>query len=228
MAWGSPAGPHRDLPVRRARHDAAGKERQSNHARGQRRGQEIQRAGRRGGEERRRDYFTDTFYGLRSNTAANKGIDFMGIFMIKDGKVSLVVNDVPNTNGLAFSPDEKYLYVNGSQDRYIKRYDVQPDDTVTNGQMLIDLKTDKAPGITDGMRVDAKGNIWTSGPGGIWVISPEGKHLGTILLPETAANVSFGDADWKSLYIAARGTIYRSAHCPKASRARPAPRGSRR
>ncbi|HTT05243.1 MAG TPA: SMP-30/gluconolactonase/LRE family protein [Steroidobacteraceae bacterium] len=154
-------------------------------------------------------YFTDTFYGLRSNNAANKGIDFMGVFMIKDGKLSLVINDVKNTNGLAFSPDEKYLYVNGSQDKYIKRYEVQPDDTVTHGTMLIDMHEDKAPGITDGMRVDARGNIWSSGPGGIWVISPQGRHLGTILLPQTAANVSFGDPDWKSLYVAARGTIYR-------------------
>jgi len=75
--------------------------------------------------------------------------------------------------------------------------------------MFIDLNSDPAPGITDGMRVDVNGNLWETGPGGIWIISPEGKHLGTILLPELGANVEFGDADRKTLYIAARTSIYR-------------------
>ena len=131
------------------------------------------------------------------------------MFVIKVGRLRLVIKDIPNTNGLAFSPDEKYLYANGSQDRYIKRYEVQPDDTVANGQMFIDVHGEKAPGITDGMRVESQGTIYTTGPGGIWIVSPEGKHLGTILLPQTAANVTFGDSDWKTLYIAARGTIYK-------------------
>jgi gluconolactonase len=107
----------------------------------------------------------------------------------------LVVKDIPSTNGLAFSPDEKYLYVNGSHANYIRRYDVQPDDTVTNGRLLIDLTVDKTLGNTDGMRVDARGNIYSSGPGGIWIISPEGKHLGTIFVPEKVANLTFGDPD---------------------------------
>jgi len=96
---------------------------------------------------------------------------------------------------LAFSPDEKVLYANGSQNRYVRRYDVQPDDTLANSQMLIDMNSDPLPGITDGMKVDTKGNIYESGPGGVWILSPEGNHLGTIRTPEFVANVAFGDAD---------------------------------
>jgi gluconolactonase len=129
--------------------------------------------------------------------------------MIKDGKLTVAIKDIPTPNGLAFSPDEKYLYANGSRANYIRRYDVQPDDTLTNSRLLIDLSGDKAPGITDGMRVDSKGDIYSTGPGGVWIISPEGKHLGTILTPEKAANLTFGDPDWKTVYIAAKPTIYK-------------------
>jgi gluconolactonase len=155
-------------------------------------------------------YFTDTFaWRLREKDPSTE-LDHLGIYMLKDGKVKLVIKDIPSPNGLAFSPDEKYLYANGGGDNYINRYDVQPDDTVTNGQLLIDLSVDKsAPGITDGMRVDSKGNIWSSGPGGLWIISPEGKHLGTILIPERFANLSFGDADDKTVYIGGRTNIYK-------------------
>jgi len=155
-------------------------------------------------------YFTDTFGGLRLREKdPKKELDFNGVYRLKDGVVTLIVNDIPNTNGLAFSPDEKYLYANGSRDRYVKRYDVLADGTVANGRMFIDLSKEQAPGITDGMRVDVKGNLWETGAGGVWIISPEGKHLGTILTPELAANVEFGDADRKTLYIAARTSIYR-------------------
>jgi gluconolactonase len=154
-------------------------------------------------------YFTDTFsWRLREKDPSTE-LDYMGIYMLKSGKLTLVINDIPSTNGLAFSPDEKYLYANGSNGNYIRRYDVQPDDTVTNGRLLIDLSEDKSPGTTDGMRVDSKGNIYSSGPGGLWIISPEGKHLGTILVPERFANLSFGDADYKTIYIGGRTSIYK-------------------
>jgi len=155
-------------------------------------------------------YFTDGFGGLRGRDKdPGKELDFAGVFMWKDGKVSLAIKDIPTPNGLAFSPDEKVLYANGSQNRYVRRYDVQPDDTLTNSQMLIDMNSDPLPGITDGMKVDTKGNIYESGPGGVWILSPEGKHLGTIRTPEFVANVAFGDADNKTLYIAARTSLYR-------------------
>jgi len=137
--------------------------------------------------------------------------DVRGVFMIKDGKVSVAVKDMPAVNGLAFSPDEKYLYINASVQDFVKRYEVQPDDTITNGQMFFDMRDVKAQrGITDGMKVDSKGNVWETGPGpAIWVISPEGKHLGSIRLPEVSANLSFGGSDRKTLYIDGKTTIYK-------------------
>lgn len=154
-------------------------------------------------------YFSDTFSGLRyvdndpskGKTPSVDRLQAMAIFMIKDGRVMRAIDDLSSVNGLAFSPDERYLYANSSN--RIFRYDVQPDDTVTNGHMLIDLSVDKAPGFTDGMRVDSQGNIYSTGPGGVWIISPEGRHLGTIRVP--AINLTFGDRDWKSVYIAVRG-----------------------
>jgi gluconolactonase len=155
-------------------------------------------------------YFTDTYGGLRLREKdPKKELDFNGVYMWKDGKLTLLIKDIPNTNGLAFSPDEKYLYVNGSRDKYVKRYDVKSDGTLANGTMFIDISKDPTPGITDGLKVDVKGNVWETAAGGVWIISPEGKHLGTIRTPELAANVEFGDPDHKTLYIAARTSIYK-------------------
>ena len=89
------------------------------------------------------------------------------------------------------------------------RYEVQPDDTVTNGGLFTDMTADKAPGGADGMKVDQKGNVYCTGPGGVWVISPDGKHLGTMRIAEVAANLAFGDADSKSIYFTARRSLYR-------------------
>ncbi len=156
-------------------------------------------------------YFTDGVGGMRRGANdPTKELDQRGVFMLKDGKVSMVVKDMPATNGLAFSPDEKYLYVNASVRNYVRRYEVRPDDTLTDGQMFYDISDDKSPGITDGMKVDTKGNLWETGPGpAIWVISPEGKHLGSVRLPEVSANLCFGDSDNKTIYIAGHTTIYK-------------------
>jgi gluconolactonase len=155
-------------------------------------------------------YFTDGYDGLRGAAKdPDKGLDYEGIFMLKDGKVTRIAEDIATPNNLALSPDEKILYANGSGAKYVRAYDVLPDDTVTNSRMLIDISGDKTPGITDGMKVDTKGNIWQSAAGGIWIISPEGKHLGTIFTPTLVANLDFGDADHKTLYIAARQNVYK-------------------
>ena len=156
-------------------------------------------------------YFTDGNGAYRLGARdPRRELDMGGVFMVKDGKVTRAVADMPNTNGLAFSPDEKYLYVNASVAKFVNRYEVRADGTLANGKLLIDISKEPGPGITDGLRVDTRGNLYeTAPPGGIWIISPEGKHLGTIGVPEMAANLAFGDADRKTLYITARTGIYK-------------------
>jgi gluconolactonase len=154
-------------------------------------------------------YFTDPPGGLRGGVRSPaKELPYSGVFLLKDGKLQALVQD-PDAfpNGIAFSPDERYLYVNGA--RKIMRYEVKADDTIANGQLLVDMTADPAPGGTDGMKVDQKGNIYCTGAGGVWIISPAGKHLGTIRLPEQPANLAFGDADSRSIYFTARQSLYR-------------------
>jgi gluconolactonase len=99
--------------------------------------------------------------------------------------------------------------VNDTVRKLIFRYDVRADDTIGNGRIFVDMNGDKAPGAPDGMKVDSKGNLYSTGPGGVWIISPDGKHMGTILLPETGTNLTFGDADGRTLYITDRRSLAR-------------------
>ncbi len=156
-------------------------------------------------------YFTD----VHPNTPTIE-LPFAGVFMLKNGKMQVITNDfVPN--GIAFSPDEKVLYVNGNLykgsmfigNMGIRRYDVRADGTVDNGRVFVDMSNDKAIGGPDGMKVDRNGNVYCTGPGGIWIMAPDGKHLGTILLTEPATNLAFGDADYKTLYITDRRSLAR-------------------
>src|SRR6266853_1999516 len=157
-------------------------------------------------DERRGEWLST---GLEEDEDPRKGLDFQGVYMIKGGRVSRIIDDIPNPNGLALSPDEKILYANGSRDKYVRRYRVLPDDTVTDSRMFIDISGDKTPGITDGLKVDIKGNVWESAAGGGWIGSREGNERGRMLCPELVANVEFGDPDHKTLYIAARTSIYK-------------------
>src|ERR1044071_4002491 len=124
-------------------------------------------------------YFTDTYGGLRLREKdPRKGLDFQGVYMIKGGKVSRIIDDIPNPNGLALSPDEKVLYANGSRDKYVRSYRVLPVDTDTDSRMFIDISGDPTPGITDGLKVDVKGNVWESAAGGgVGVFLPR-RHTG--------------------------------------------------
>ena len=155
-------------------------------------------------------YFTDPPSALREGDKdSRKELPFNGVFMLKNGNLRLLINDMSNPNGLAFSPDEKVFYVDDTTRKLVRRYDVLPDDTIANGRIFADTSVDTAPGNPDGMKVDEKGNVYCSGPGGIWILSPDGKHLGNILTPEVVGNLAFGDADGKTLYITARKSIYR-------------------
>jgi gluconolactonase len=110
-------------------------------------------------------------------------------------------------NGLAFSPDGKRLYIDDTKQREIRVYDVAANGDLKNGRLF--GKEEGRGGVPDGMRVDVKGNVFVTGPGGIWVWDPEGNHLGTVMMPESTANFNWGDADSRTLYITARTSVYR-------------------
>jgi len=156
-------------------------------------------------------YFTDPPYGLaKQDEDPAKELKFNGVFRLKDGKVDVIIKDLTRPNGIAFSPDQKTFYIaNSDEKRKVwMRYDVADDGTVKNGRVFFDVTAEKEDGNPDGMKVDSLGNVYGSGPGGVWVFSPDGKHLGTIKPGETPANCNWGD-DGKTLYITARTSLYR-------------------
>ncbi len=128
---------------------------------------------------------------------------------MKGKKLQALDKTFLRTNGLAFAPGETYLYVNDSFKKTIMRFEVRPDDTIANGQGLIDMNSDEALGVPHGMKVDRKGNVYCTCPGGVWIISPEGKHLATIKTPQRIRNLAFGNVDGKMLYLTGRtGELY--------------------
>jgi gluconolactonase len=164
-------------------------------------------------------YFTDGMAGClakREDDPARE-LPFHGVYSIRNGSLQLLDKDPGNfpPNGLAFSPDEKILYVNnggpGPNQRQIFAYDVQPDGTVKNRRLFIDFTGEKGPGGPDGMKVDVLGNLYSTGMGGVWVISPAGKRLGLIPAPEGMrfSNLTFGDQDSKTLYVVSPKTLWR-------------------
>jgi gluconolactonase len=156
-------------------------------------------------------HFSDPAAGLRNgNDDPKKELPYTGLFLLKDGKLQLLTKDL-RPNGLAFSPDEKYIYLvdTSGGKKTLQRYEVKSDDTIANGQLFVDMTPDKAPGNPDGIKVDQKGNVYSTGPGGVWIMAPDGKHIGTLLTTELPANLAFGDADSKTLYLTARTGLYR-------------------
>jgi gluconolactonase len=154
-------------------------------------------------------YFTDPPYGLEKNMQDSaKELSFQGVYRVKpDGKVDLLIRDLTRPNGIAFSPDEKRLYVAVSdpQQPNIWVYDVDGKGIPQNGRILLNTKplADKGgKGLPDGLKVDLNGNLWATGPGGVLIISPEGRHLGTINTGEATANCAWGN-DGSVLYITA-------------------------
>ena len=154
-------------------------------------------------------YFTDPPYGL-PDQRVGKELDFNGVFRLApDGTLTLLDDSFIRPNGLVFSPDEKTLYVNDSQEGHIRAFDVQPDGTLANGRLFAELEDAEREGVPDGMKVDVYGNVFCTGPGGIWIFNPGGELLGKIDVPEVPANLAWGDADMKTLYITARTSLYR-------------------
>ena len=155
-------------------------------------------------------WFTDPPYGLnKGDEDASKELPFNGVFRYKDGKLTALIKNLTLPNGLAFSPDGKVLYVNNSgPEMRTMRYTVAADGSVSDAQVVLSYSNHQGRGVPDGMKLDAAGNVWTTGPGGIRIVTPQGKVLGQIKLPETASNVGWG-GDGKTLYITAQTGLYR-------------------
>jgi len=157
-------------------------------------------------------YFTDPPFGLPKFFAdPRKELPFSGVYRVADGRVQLLTSELTGPNGLAFSPDEKYFYLADWDEKrkVVMRYEVQSDGTLANGKVFFDMTSAPGEDALDGMKVDQQGNLYVSGPGGLWVLSPAGKHLGTIIAPKHVHNMAWGDEDGKTLYLCGRSALYR-------------------
>jgi gluconolactonase len=159
-------------------------------------------------------YFTDPPFGLpKSFDDPRKELPFQGVYRYaKDGKLTLLTKDIKAPNGIAFSPDEKKLYVSNADptNAVWMAYDIMPDGSIANGKVLFNATawTKTKKGFPDGMKVDRKGNLFAAGPGGIYVIARDGTHLGSIETGVPTGNVAWGE-DGSSLFITSNTNVYR-------------------
>lgn len=161
-------------------------------------------------------YFSDPFWANGfanpfgpSVTVEERELPFSGVFRVaRDGRVEAVADDFERPNGLAFSPDQRVLYVDDTRRFHIRAFDVRPDGSLANGRIFATIRAPER-GVPDGMKVDREGNVYCTGPGGVWVIAPEGEILGRILLPEVTANLAWGGPNWSTLYLTATTSVYR-------------------
>lgn len=153
-------------------------------------------------------YFTDPTLDLVAGE--KQEIPFQGVYRLDaKGNVELLTKDLTQPNGLAFSPDGKHFYVDDSELRNIRVYDVSPDGTLRNGRIFGEEPGGKGDGVPDGIKVDKNGNLFVTGPKGIWVWDAKGNHLGTIVMPEQPANLTWGGKDYRTLYLTATTSVYR-------------------
>jgi len=156
-------------------------------------------------------YFSDPTYGRMKYYGNPRPLqlEFRGVYRVgPDGALGLMAGDFGQPNGLCFSLDESHLYVNDTERKHIRRFDVRADGTIADGRVWAETKGEGA-GAPDGMKIDSAGNVYCCGPGGIHVFAPDATCLGIIRMPETTANFCFGDDDRRSLYVAASTSIYR-------------------
>jgi gluconolactonase len=155
-------------------------------------------------------WITDPPFGLpKMDADPQKQLKFNPVWRYAGGKLTPVITDMTTPNGIAFSPDEKTLYVSNSMpDMYVRAYDVGPGGKLSNPRTLISYPGPNPADVPDGMKVDSKGNLWSSGPGGVRIITPQGKVLGQIIIPETVANVGFAE-DGKTVYLTGSTSLYR-------------------
>lgn len=156
-------------------------------------------------------FFTDPAFGLpKVYDDPRKELPFQGVYSLNNGKLQLLVKDLLGPNGIALSPDEKYLYVGNWDDnkKVVMKYEINPDATVSNGLLFADLTNIPGEDAIDGVKTDQNGNVYVSGPGGLWIFSADGKKLGSINGPEHPHNMTWGD-NGKTLYLAAQTGLYR-------------------
>lgn len=162
-------------------------------------------------------YFSDPIYGRVPVFGIERDVElgFQGVYKLAagGGELELVVgeDEFEAPNGLCFSPDESLLYINDTPNARIRVYDVAAGGSLSNGRVFADGIGDGVieNGVVDGMKCDERGNIWVSGPGGVWVFNPAGAHLGVIETPENIGNLGWGGAGWRTLFIAASTSVYR-------------------
>ena len=161
-------------------------------------------------------YFSDPTYGRMPGFGLEReqDLDFQGVYRIPPGggDTELLVDDFGQPNGLCFSTDESLLYVNDTEEAHIRVFDVQDDGTIANSRVLADgigTASLEIGDLVDGMKLDERGNIWVTGPGGVLAFSPEGEHLGTIQVPEPVGNLNWGGPDWNWMFIPATSSVYR-------------------
>ena len=156
-------------------------------------------------------FFTDPPFGLpKAFDDRRKELPFSGVFSLKDGQLRAVARDLQGPNGLAFSPDERYLYVTNwdPKKKVVMRYPVNADATLGAGELFYDMTSAPGEDALDGVKVDVRGNLYVSGPGGLWILSPDGRHLGTIAGPEHPHNLAWGE-DGRTLFLTAQTGLYR-------------------
>jgi gluconolactonase len=158
-------------------------------------------------------YFTDpsgALYNVEMHGEdLQRYMDYHGVFRIgPDCKTTLVVKDFTYPNGLAFSPDEKILYINDTREYLIKAYDVNTDGSLNNGRVFAKV-TGEEPGVADGMKCDVEGNVYCTGPGGVHVWNAGGTHLGRIRIPGHCTNFGWGDDDWRGMYFTTYDSVFK-------------------
>ena len=155
-------------------------------------------------------YFSDPPYGLTADYGieGEQDLDFQGVYRLSaDGQtLTLLIDDFDRPNGLCFSPDESILYIDDTERMHIRAFDVQPDGTIANGRIFAEEEGDD--GVPDGMKIDVHGNVYLTGPGGIWIFDASGEHLGVLQISEQAANLGWGGDDWSTLFITASTSLY--------------------
>jgi gluconolactonase len=161
--------------------------------------------------------FTDPTYGRMPGFGIERPqeLDFQGVYRIPPGggqdELQLLVDDFAQPNGLCFSPDESLLYINDTTNAHIRVFEVGADHALSNGRVFAEQIGDgdlAKGGLVDGMKLDERGNVYVTGPDGVWIFAPDGAHLGVIEVPESVGNVNWGSDDWRTLFIPASTSVY--------------------